>query len=153
MVAIFYGKGAVLCEQYDGPITGEKFAVIVKSSFEKAFENSSNPKARRFLMDGCPRQNSKIAINAINKEYAKVFKIPSRSPDLNPTENFFNSVTVKLNNDALEKEITKESFEEFSRRVENTMLNFSSNEIDKIIDSMDKRITAIIKQKGQRTKC
>ena len=152
MVAISYGKGAVLCEQYDGPITGEKFAAIVKSSLEKAFENSSNPKARRFLMDGCPRQNSKITMNAINKEHAKVFKIPSRSPDLNPIENYFNSVTVNLNNDALEKEITKESFEEFSRRVENTMLNFSSKEIDKIIDSMDKRITANIKQKGQRTK-
>ena len=152
MVAISYGKGAVLCEQYDGPITGEKFAAIVKSSFEKVFENSSNPKARRFLIDGCPRQNSKIAMNAINKKHAKGFKIPSRSPDLNPTENFFNSVTVKLNSDALEKEITKESFEEFSSRVENTMLNFSSKEIDKIIDSMDKRITAIIKQKGQRTK-
>ena len=102
----------------DGPITGEIFAAIVKSSFEKAFEYYSNQKARQFLMDGCPQQNSKIAMNAINKEHAKVFKIPSRSPDLNPTENFFNSVTVKLNNDALEKEITKESFEELSRRVE-----------------------------------
>ena len=57
-------------------------------------------------------------MNAINKEHANVFKIPSRRPDLNPIENVFNSVTVKLNNDALEKEITKESFEEFSRRVE-----------------------------------
>ena len=46
-------------------------------------------------------------MNAVNREHAKVFKIPSRSPDLNPTENFFNSVTVELNNDALEKEITK----------------------------------------------
>ena len=79
MVAISYGKGAVLCEQYDGPITGEKFAAIVKSTSEKAFENSSNPKARRFLMDGCPPQISKIAMNAINKEHAKVFKISSRS--------------------------------------------------------------------------
>ena len=60
-------------------------------------------------MDGCPRQNSKIAINAISKEDAKVFKIPSRSPDLNPIKNFFNSVIVKRYNDALEKEITKES--------------------------------------------
>ena len=29
------------------------------------------------------------------------------------------------------------------------MLNFSSKEIDKIIDSMNKRITAIIKRNGQ----
>ena len=32
------------------------------------------------------------------------------------------------------------------------MLSFSSKEVDKIIDSMDKRITAVVKGKGQRTK-
>ena len=31
-------------------------------------------------------------------------------------------------------------------------MSFSSNEIDKIIDSMDKRITEVSKGKGQRTK-
>ena len=89
MVAMSYGKGVVLCKQYNGTITGKKFASIVHSSFPKAFENSSNPKAKQFLMDGCPRQNSKIAMHAIEKVGGLVFKIPPRSPDLNPIENFF----------------------------------------------------------------
>ena len=152
MVAISYGKGVVLCEQYDGTITGKKFATIVHSSFPKAFENSSNPKAKRFLMDGCPRQNSKIAMHAIEKVGGLVFKIPPRSPDLNPIENFFHSLTVRLNNDAIKKQITRENYIELSTRVKETMLNFSPKEIDKIIDSMDKRITAVVKGKGQRTK-
>ena len=152
MVAISYGKGVVLCEQYDGTITGKKNAAIVKSSFPKAFKKSSNPKGKRFLMDGCPRQNSKMARRSIQKVGGLVFKIPPRSPDLNPIENFFHTLTVRLNNDAIERQITRENFTELSRRVKVTMLDFSSEEIDKIIDSMDKTITAVIKRKGQRTK-
>ena len=103
-------------------------------------------------MDGCPRQNSKIAMHAIEKVGGLVFKIPPRSPDLNPIENFFHSLIVRLNNDAIKKQITRENYIELSIRVKETMLNFSPKEIDKIIDSMDKRITAVVKGKGQRTK-
>ena len=133
MVAIAYGKGVVLCEQWEGTITGEKFASIVKRCLRKAFRNSANPKGKLFLG-------------------AKVFKILARSPDLNPIENFFNTITMKLNNDAVEKQITRESINEFSLRVKKTMQSFSSDQIDKIIESMDKRITAVIKGRGQRTK-
>lgn len=59
---------------------------------------------------------------------------------------------MRLKNDALEKQITKESFKDLSIRVKETTLSFSSKEIDKIIDSMDKRITAVIEGKGQRSK-
>ena len=108
MVAIAYGKGVVLCEQWEGTITGEKFASIVNRCFRKAFRNSANPKGKIFLMDGCPRQNSRAAMRAIDKVGAKVFRIPARSPDLNPIENFFHTVTMKLNNDAIDKQITRD---------------------------------------------
>jgi hypothetical protein len=52
----------------------------------------------------------------------------------------------------LRKKITRESVEEFSQRVRKTMQSFSTEEIDKIIDSMDKHITAVIKAHGQRIK-
>jgi hypothetical protein len=152
MVGIAHSKGVVLCEQWDGRIMGEKFAAIVKCCFKRALRKSANPKGKLMLMDGCPRQNSRAAMHAINKVGAKVFKIPARSPDLNPIENFFNSVSMKLNNDAIEKKITRESVDEFSQCVRKTMQSFSTEEIDKIIDSMDKRITAVIKACGQRIK-
>jgi hypothetical protein len=90
---------------------------------------------------------------AIDKINALVLKIPPRSPHLNPIENFFHTLTVRLNNDAFQKNIsTKDTFKELSSLVKETILSVSSEEIDKIIDSMDKRITAILKGKGQRTK-
>ena len=152
MIGIAYGKGVVLCERWVATMTGEKFAAIVERCFRKAFQNSANPKGKLFLMDGCPRQNSKAAMRAIAKIGAKVFKIPARSPDLNPIENFFNIATMKLRSDAIEKKFTKESIDKFCERVTQIMKSFSSNEIDKIINSMDKRITEVLKRKGQRTK-
>ena len=70
-VGISFRKGVVLCEQYFGPIARTKFAQTVDSSFHSAFENSINPRA-------------------VARIGGLVFKITPRSPDLNPTENFFN---------------------------------------------------------------
>ena len=152
MVAISYGKGAVICKRYDGQITGAKFAAIVEKTFPNAFLNSTNPKGKLFLMDGCPRQNSKVAMTAIDKVGAKLFKIPSRSPDLNPIENFFHLVDSKLKADARQNNISKQTFKQFCKRVKDTVRNFPSSTIDAIIDSMDKRITQVIKANGQRIK-
>ena len=71
-------------------------------------------------------------------------------PDLNPIENFFHLINVKLKKEALEKKITDESLEQFCERVKSTICNYPSKEIDKIIESMDKRVAMIIKAKGQR---
>ena len=95
IVGIWFSKGVVLCEQYFGSVTGTKFADILDSSFHSAFENSINPVLKRFLMDGCPRQNSRTALRTVARVGGLVFKIPPISPDLNPMENFFNLVVQK----------------------------------------------------------
>ena len=55
LVAIVHGHGAVLCEQYEEPFTGQVFEAFVREHFENAFENSSNPRGKLFLQDGDPR--------------------------------------------------------------------------------------------------
>ena len=84
---------------------------------------------------------------------SKVFSIPLRSPDLNPIENFFHSVSVKINEESLNKIITHETFQELSERVKSIIVNYPTLKINKIIDSIDKRINMIIQHKGQRIKC
>ena len=152
MVAISYGKGAVLCEQYDGTITGKKMKAIVENRFPEAFKKSSSPTVKRFLTDGCPRQNCKVALTAYRDVGAKVCKIPPRSPDMNPIENFFHLVVRKLDMQAIQENITRETKQEFAERVKSTMLNFPVPQIDKIINSMSKRVNLIIKNNGKRIK-
>ena len=105
------------------------------------------------LIDGCPRQNSRTALRAFARIGGLVFKIPPKSPDLNLIENFFNLVVQKLNNEAIEKDITDEIFQSFSERVKRYMLSFPVNVIDKVISTMDKRIIMVRKAKGQMIKC
>ena len=149
-MGISYNYGVVLCEQYPGAINGEKMAEIVYSSFNNAFDQSSDPKGRRFLQDGCPRQNSKAARVAFEYVNATVFKIPSRTPDLNPIEKFFHMGNNKLRQQALDDRIQKRTFLGFSARVRKTMIEYPVEEIDKIIEAMDKRIEMVLKAKGMR---
>ena len=152
MVGISYNKGVVLCQQYLGRITGKKFAKIIDRDIPAALENSIAPQAKRILQDGCPRQNSKLAKAAFDRVNAKVFRIPPRSPDLNPIENWFHIIKKRLRQQALDRNIVKESFKEFSDRVKDTMMNAPADEIDRIIDSMPKRIEDILKSGGYRSK-
>ena len=149
MVAISWTHGVVLCEHYEGNITGQKFADIVTQHFPGAFERSIDPRGRRILQDGCPRQNSAAARNAIYEVNGKIFKIPPRSPDLNPIENLFHNITRKLRRDALTNNITKETREEFAERVQRTMREYDTGAIDKLIESMPGRIDAVYKGRGK----
>ena len=106
MVGISYNRGVVLCEEYFGPLTGEKMANIVEEHFPNAFANSIDPVGKRVLMDNCPRQNCRATMRAYEKVNARVFTIPARSPDLNPIENFFHLVSKQLDQEAIEKNIS-----------------------------------------------
>ena len=74
--------------------------------------------------------------HAFNRIGAYLFCIPARSPDINPIKNLFHLVSKKLKQQALDKKNIGETFDEFSLRMENTLLEYPSREIDKIIESM-----------------
>lgn len=152
IVAIAYGKGVIKCHQYTGSISGELFAEFIKARFPQMFERSANPKGHLFLQDGDPSQNSAKAKLAMDSIGCKLFKIPARSPDLNPIENIFHLVGKKIRQDALDQNIQHENFEEFSKRVKNTIKKFPIKLINKTIRSMNKRIDLVIKCRGERTK-
>lgn len=151
-VAIAHKRGVVMCEQYEDRLTGAYFAAFVKQHFPTAFEICGNKEEKLFLQDGDPRQNSAPARQALEEIGATMFSIPPRSPDINPIENFFHLIGKKLAGDAVKNNITKETFKQFSRRVKRTMDEYPAKEIDKIIESMDKRMSLIVKAKGQRLK-
>ena len=93
------------------------------------------------MEDGDPSQNS---------QKARKFTIPARSPHLNPIENVFHNVKKQLQDDALSKRITKETYSQFFAQVKTTLLNYSSEIIDRTIISTYGRIDLVIKTKGQR---
>lgn len=97
----------------------------MRENFPEIFENSSNPRGKLFLQDGDPRQNSKKARDAVD-----YFQFLLLSPDINPIENFFHLIRNKLEQDAIASNIQRESFEEFSLRVQSTICNYPRDVID-----------------------
>jgi hypothetical protein len=151
-VAIAFDRGVISCEQYHSKLTGKMFAEFVTDHFSSVFENSANPRGKLFLQDGDPRQCSRVARKAMDQLGCRIFAIPPRSPDINPIENIFHLVRKQLQEDALRKKITKESFAAFSERIKRTMKSIPVETINKTILSMNKRMQLIIKGKGNRTK-
>ena len=154
VVGICFGGGAVLVEEYE-TMNGKYFSEFIETSLRRVLLDRAaitGKKKLLFLQDNDPSQNSAMAKEALKNIGAEVVKIPPRSPDLNPIENFFHNVKRKLRQDALEKKIARESFTDFKQRIVATITNYDRHIIDKTIKSMYKRLLQITKNKGCRTK-
>ena len=104
---------------------------------------------RLFVQDNCPVQNSALARRTLRDKRAKQLKLPPRSGDIHYIENFFHAGKVDLDKQALELNITRETYEEFGERVTRTIKNMPVDVVDKIIESMDNRISLVLFSKGQ----
>ncbi|KAJ8034127.1 Transposable element Tc1 transposase [Holothuria leucospilota] len=146
-----YGKGVVLCKSYK-KLDGPKLATFVRRYFPRTMKACGTKRQKIFLQDGDPSRNSIHAKAAFADLGLRVLKIPPRSPDLNPIENFFHIASKKLCKDALEKRIQDETFRQFKKRAIRSLKAIPKATIDKIIFSMDKRVDMLISNGGNRLK-
>ena len=148
-VGISYGQGVVYCERLDERINAASLTRLIENTFPQTFTRVG--KGRKFLMDNCPSQSSRMVATALEGIGAEKVPIPPRSPDLNPIENMFNNTRKKLEDDAIQRQITHESFEEFAARVRQTLLSTPIEEIDVLIANMRRRLRAVITRRGKKT--
>ena len=81
----------------------------------------------------------------------KEISIQARSPGINPIEIFFihiKQVTVGCDR----RNITHKTFEQFFEPIKTTITSYPVRENDIIIESMQKRMKMIAKNKGERLK-
>jgi transposase len=149
LVAIAFNKGVVLAKQYEH-MSGKYFSDFIKTDLSKLFTGQTEQKW--FVMDNDPSQTSKAARKAMNESGATLFAIPPRSPDLNPIENLFHIVKNQLDKQALSEAIHQETWQQFTARVHKTILQTPITFINNLLLSMPKRIYAVIKCKGYRSK-
>ena len=152
IVAVAYKKGVILCEQYFGRLSGGTMVDIAREHFPSMFERSANPRAKRFLQDGCLIPNSAAAKRVYNEIGAFVFCIPPRSPNLNPIENVFHLVNMEIRKNTIKRNITEQTFTSFSQRVKSLIQRIPKRTINCVIDSMNKWIKMVLRAKGNRIK-
>ena len=151
MVAITHGEGVVLCEQYE-KLDGSYFKDLVEREFGNMFAKANKGDSMLWVQDGDPSQNSALARASWQAMGAELLSIPPRSGDTNPIKNFFKQVKERLAKDAIANNITWKNLPNFCKRVRETILSMDKAVIDKIIESMNKRMDLIISKKGGKTK-
>ena len=113
-------------ETYD-KMSGKYFADFLRRNFDSLIEKSGKG-TRLWVQDGDPCQNSNKSKQAQAEVNSELFRIPPRSPDLNPIENLFKIAKEKLREDAITRNITSETKIEFEKRVRDTLtVSTSSN--------------------------
>lgn len=89
----------------------------------------------------------------MEKSWRSLFNLPpAYSPDLNAIENVSHLIDKKLREDAVSRNVTKETCTQFLERIFKTVLAFSIDVIDQSNESMPRYIDNIIKCHGQRRK-
>ena len=151
LVAISYDKGVICCEPYEH-MTGGNFAAFVDQHFHRLFELAGKGNSRLWMQDGEPSQNSALAKAATARVNSTVIKLPPRSPDLHVIENVFAIVNSQLRKQARDRKIRRETFEEFKGRLMNTLFTRPFVTVNRLMDSIPKRMDSVIRNRGVRLK-
>ena len=118
-VAIIYGKEVLMCHSYEH-FHRPTFASFVRNKFPQMFHKEGKKWWRLFVQDNDPVQNCASVHQALNTLKGKQLRIPPRSPHINTIENLSHSIRGELRQQALQQNITHETFGEFSERVTTT---------------------------------
>ena len=82
----------------------------MRDYFPLVSQRVQNQRVRLLLQDGDPRKNSKVVPKAMESVGCRLVEIAPRPPDINPIENMFHLIRRQLTEDALQHNITKETF-------------------------------------------
>jgi hypothetical protein len=148
LIGIGYDRGICLIEDAPNNMNGQQYADIIN---DKQFEPCLG-RNRTILQDNCPVQNSAIAREAFKNNNIKLFSIPMRSPDINIIENLFHSIKRDLRKQAIDRGIVKESKQQLRQRVCKLLAEYPCKKINKLVDSLPKRVAQLKTTKGNRLK-
>lgn len=156
-----HGGGSVTlwgCFLWDGPgyiarINGTMDGKLYCNILEEDFKNSVNyygysVQNMVLQQDNDPKHTSKLAKAWFKDNNINVLDWPSYSPDLNPIENLWAIIKRRLCNYESAPKCTSELFDRVSREWN----QITPDLCQELILSMPRRIEAVIKAKGGRTK-
>lgn len=101
-----------------------------------------------FQQDGDPKHTAKIVKEWLENQHFNTLKWPAQSPDLNPIENLWAIVKRTLS----QHDNPPKNMDELWERVKVAWSNIPHSTIEKLVESMPKRINSVIKRKGLWTK-
>ena len=145
----YWGPGYA-CQVYDGTMKSEDYQHILDTVYRNTMEYYDLDWPEIYFQDdNDPKHRSASTKKWIEEQKIKVLEDWSaQSPDLNPIEHLWHHLKLKLSN----YETKARDVHELWERCDKEWNSFTEEECRRYIDSMPKRIKAVIKAKGGPTR-
>jgi transposase len=133
----------------EGKMTGTVYRGILRNHvipFIKTLNNGFMTRRNRFIyqQDNDPKHTSKVAKKFIETSGIQLLDWPSCSPDLNPIENLWSIVKMKVYKTFPDNRI------ELKERLIHEWNNIKQETIDNLVNSMPRRLDLILENNGNR---
>lgn len=132
----------------NGIMKKEHYLHILETNLPDFVDESAYPEEVTFQQDGDPKHTAKIVKDWLKNQKFKTMQWPAQSPDLNPIENLWAFLKKRL----ASYETAPKNVQELWGRVQTEWGNIPRNLINKLVESMPKRISSVLKAKGLWTK-
>ena len=142
-------KGAGLWTNCTETLNAASYIFILSSCLKNTIKNYNLRKRKiYFQQDNAPVHKAKDTMEYLQKENYNLIEWPAHSPDLNPIENVWHHLKLKLAAYPDEAKGVHECLE----RIKKEWPKFTKDIIAPYYQSMPKRIQDVIKAKGGSTK-
>ena len=142
-------NGVGILVEVEGKMDAKQYCEILDEGVVESFEKlDMEEEERYFQQDNDPKHTSKLATTWFSDNNIIVIHWPAQSPDLNPIEHLWYYIKRKLQ----KYKIPSKGVHELWERVAKEWNEIPSEVCQRLIESMPRRVAAVIKANGGHTK-
>ena len=142
-------NGVGYATKIDGRMDGDLYLQILKDELQESLQYYGlNPPDVIFQQDNDPKHTCKKVKEWLDEQEFRTMVWPAQSPDLNPIEHTWGYLKRRL----AEYEHPPSGMEELWDRIQVEWEKIPAEECQKLIESMPRRVQAVLKAKGGYTK-
>ena len=142
-------QGPGFMTRIDGGLNAELYCNILQDEFMQTLDYYGLDKSNIiFQQDNDPKHTANLTKKWFSENQIEVLDWPAQSPDLNPIEHLWFNLKQKLNGYPLQPT----SIHELWERIQNEWEKITAQECMNLIESMPRRVDAVLKAKGGYTK-
>lgn len=129
----------------DGKMTGESYVKVLEENLKPSLRKM-NMKGHIFQQDNDPKHTSKVAKRYFQSKKIKMIEFPPQSPDLNPIEHLWTILDEKIPLNS------RRNLNDFWAGMQTAWDTIPHQMLHNLVESMPKRLMAVIENHGGHTK-
>lgn len=140
----FSRRGTGRLVRIPGTMTKEVYLSILQENLRPSAREMKMPRGFIFQQDNDPKHTAKVVKSWFETQKLKVMDWPAQSPDLNPIENLWNELERRYK----ARQIRPKNCDELFAVLEEEWKRIPLERVQKLVDSLPRRISQVLAAKG-----